>query len=97
MGASVTDPYSDYFGQPEPVYQLVAVKRQWVPEWLWALAGLGLPPRYRPVIWCGPLRRLLTTKNRLVTDDDPPPDPDPNGDGPHDDRPGKDADKPHLN
>jgi hypothetical protein len=28
---------------------------------------------------------------------DPPPTPAPNGDGPHDDRPGKDADKPNPN
>ena len=32
-----------------------------------------------------------------MADDDPPPEPAPNGDKPHDDRPGKDADKPHKN
>lgn len=58
----MTDPYSDYFGRSESEYRLVAVKRPWVPEWLWAVSGLGLPPRWRPVIWCGPLRRLLTEK-----------------------------------
>lgn len=32
-----------------------------------------------------------------ATPADEPPDPDPNGNGPHDDRPGKGADKPHPN
>lgn len=32
-----------------------------------------------------------------MTDDAPPPDSDPNGDGPHDDRPGLGAEKPNPN
>ena len=43
-------------------YAMVAVKRDWVPEWLWWLLSRPFGSSWAPALWVWPLREVLTRK-----------------------------------